>query len=223
MRAKSNSPSPAQRQVQPEWQKTISYQFRAVRLSRLRQSVGRRQRRWVPLCEGALVSAMLWFKPLKIVSVNGLILNNNWLQFILLLVILGSPSASAATNEIAPAKFSYIVTLRREADQDGCARAFSVQRHHIYRHALNGFAANLDAATVEKLKHDSRVLAVEPDGDVVLDATTVIPAGQLTNQIVPSGILRMGLTNFPMTHINGQDNRINVDVAVLDTGEIGRA
>ena len=161
---------------------------------------------------------MLWFKPLKIVSVNGLILNNNWLQFILLLVILGSPSASAATNEIAPAKFSYIVTLRREADQDGCARAFSVQRHHIYRHALNGFAANLDAATVEKLKHDSRVLAVEPDGDVVLDATTVIPAGQLTNQIVPSGILRMGLTNFPMTHINGQDNRINVDVAVLDTG-----
>src|ERR1035441_9344850 len=208
MRAKSNSPSPAQRQVQPEWQKTISYQFRAVRLSRLRQSVGRRQRRWVPLCEGALVSAMLWFKPLKIVSVNGLILNNNWLQFILLLVILGSVSAQAGTvtNAVAPATSSYIVTLRREADQDGCARAFNVQRHHIYRHALNGFAANLDAATVENLKHDPRVLAVEPDGDVVLDATTVIPAGQLTNQIVPSGILRMGLTNFPMTHINGQDH-----------------
>ncbi len=121
---------------------------------------------------------------------------------------------SAATN----ANPSYIVTLRREADQDGCAKAFNIQRHHIFRHALNGFAANLDAATAEKLRHDPRVLAVEPDGDVVLDATTVIPAGQLTNQIVPSGILRMGLTNFPMTHLNGQDHRINVDVAVLDTG-----
>ena len=153
-------------------------------------------------------------------SVNGLILNNNWLRLILLLVILGSVSvhAGTVTHTVAPATNSYIVTLRREADQDGCARAFSVQRHHIFRHALNGFAANLDAATVERLKHDPRVLAVEPDGDVVLDATTVIPAGQLTNQIVPSGILRMGLTNFPMTHLNGQDNRINVDVAVLDSG-----
>src|SRR5665213_405586 len=156
-------------------------------------------------------------------SDTGLFVKRDWLQLILILTTLCGVSASAATNgvsanAIAPANPSYIVTLRREADQDGCARAFGVQRHHIFRYALNGFAANLDAATVEKLRHDSRVLAVEPDGDVVLDATTVILAGQLTNQIVPSGILRMGLTNFPITHINGQDNRINVDVAVLDTG-----
>src|SRR6266478_4634169 len=113
-------------------------------------------------------------------------MKSNWFQFVLLLAILVAASASAATNAIAPAKLSYIVTLRRESDQDGCVRAFNVQRHHIYRHALNGFAANLDVATVEKLKHDPRVLAVEPDGDVVLDTTTVIPAGQLTNQIVTS-------------------------------------
>ncbi len=156
-------------------------------------------------------------------SVNGLFMKRCWLRLIFTIGLLDIASARAATNAIpasavAPAKSSYIVTLRREADQDGCARAFSVQRHHIYRYALNGFAANLDAATVEKLKHDSRVIAVEPDGNVVLDATTVIPAGQLTNQIIPSGILRMGLTNFPISHINGQDNRINVDVAVLDAG-----
>ena len=35
---------------------------------------------------------------------------------------------------------------------------------------------------------------------------------------VPLGILRMGLTNFPVAQINGQDERLNVDVAVLDTG-----
>jgi subtilisin len=144
----------------------------------------------------------------------------NLLPVFLALLQLSSFAGSTTTSAsvVDPVKTSYIVTLRREADQDGCAKAFGVQRHHIYHHALNGFAANLDAATVEKLKHDPRVLAVEPDGDVVLDVTTVIPAGQLTNQIVPSGILRMGLTNFPMTHMNGQDNRVNVDVAVLDTG-----
>jgi hypothetical protein len=90
-------------------------------------------------------------------------------------------SQSNTTNLVAPATNSYIVTLWREADQDGCAKDFSVQRHHIFRHALNGFATNLDAATVKKLKHDPRVLAVERDGPI-----------QLCGQTVPSGIIRMG-------------------------------
>src|SRR5450756_2078993 len=75
------------------------------------------------------------------------------------------------------------------------------------RCALNGFAAPMDSASFEKLKQDTRVLAVEADGEIVPCAQTV-----------PTGILRLGLTNFPVAHINGQDHRINVDVAVMDTG-----
>ena len=116
-------------------------------------------------------------------------------------------ATSSATSTNAPALPGYIVTLKREADQDGCARDFAVTRHHIYRHVLNGFSANLDAATVEKLRHDPRVQEVEPDGHVVL-----------CSQTPSTGFIRMGVTNFPEAHINGQDNRINVDVAVLDTG-----
>ena len=139
-------------------------------------------------------------------------MKRHWLQLVFTIGLLNSGSAWAETNDIptnaiAPVKLSYIVTLRRETDQDGCARTFSVQRHHIFRHALNGFAANLDAATVERLRHDPRVLAVEPDGEFVL-----------CSQTVPTGIVRMGITNFPVAHINSMDNRINVDVAVLDTG-----
>jgi hypothetical protein len=132
-------------------------------------------------------------------------MKNSGLQLILLLALLGDVSAMAGTvtNAAAPATNSYIVTLRHEADQDGCAKDFSVQRHHIFRHALNGFAANLDAATVEKLKHDPRVLAVERDGPI-----------QLCGQTVPSGIIRMGLTNFPVW----RGNPITVNVAVMDTG-----
>jgi subtilisin len=57
------------------------------------------------------------------------------------------------------------------------------------------------------LKHDPRVLAVEPDGPI-------IPAAQT----IPTGVLRMGLTNFPVAQMNGTDQRIDVDVAVMDTG-----
>jgi subtilisin family serine protease len=132
-------------------------------------------------------------------------MKNTRLQLILMLTMLSGASAWAGmvTNAVGPAKLSYIVTLKREADQDGCARDLNVQRHHIYRHALNGFSAELDAATVQKLKHDPRVLAVEQDGPITL-----------CGQTVPSGIIRMGLTNFPVW----RGNPINVNVAVMDTG-----
>src|SRR5208282_3372475 len=38
------------------------------------------------------------------------------------------------------------------------------------------------------------------------------------DQTVGAGIIRMGITNFPVAHIDGGDHRINVNVAVLDTG-----
>ena len=100
-----------------------------------------------------------------------------------------------------------IVTLRRNADLDGLAQEFGLKPRHVYRHALNGFAAPLNSATAQRLKQDARVLAVEPDGNAVLN-----------DQSIPAGVLRMGISNFPMTRVNGRDNRIGVDVAVLDTG-----
>jgi hypothetical protein len=74
----------------------------------------------------------------------------------------------------------------------------------------------LDEEALRKLRQDFRVLAVEPDCQVTV-------AGQ-TN---PAGILRMGITNFPVAHINstsywdstlGVSTPIDVDVAVLDSG-----
>ena len=124
------------------------------------------------------------------------------------------PTTVTATYAVAggvhgvtrPAK-TYIVTLRAEADQDGCANEHQIRRGRSFRHALNGFVADLDDSVVARLKQDQRVLAVEPDGQIVPCA-----------QIVPAGIIRMGLTNFPMTRLTGTDQRINVDVAVMDTG-----
>ena len=122
------------------------------------------------------------------------------------LCCLAGSTGIAAANPAA-AKISYIITLRPQADQDGCARAYTVKRQHSFRHALNGFTADLDAATVERLRRDPQVLAVEPDAEV-----------KLCDQTIPTGILRMNLTNFPMTRLTGTDRRIGVGVALLDTG-----
>jgi subtilisin family serine protease len=100
-----------------------------------------------------------------------------------------------------------IVTLRGDAALDGLVKDHGVKPHCAYRHAFNGFAARLNPGEIEKLKHDPRVIAVEPDGKVRTCAQTN-----------GAGIIRMGVTNFPVAHINGQDHRIGVDVAVMDTG-----
>ena len=101
----------------------------------------------------------------------------------------------------------HIVTLRPGIEPAGLAEAFGLTSRHVYRRALNGFSAPLDANAVQRLKRDSRVLAVEPDGTVFL-----------CGQTVPTGVARMGVTNFPEAHMNGTDQRIDVDVAVLDSG-----
>ena len=121
----------------------------------------------------------------------------------MLLFALAAPvaGAAAATNS------SFIFTLRRGVNAESLAREFNLRPSHVYRHALNGFAARMTAARADALRHDPRIRAIERDGEVVL-----------CSQTVPTGIIRMGLTNFPMTRLTGQDRRINVDVAVLDSG-----
>jgi len=84
---------------------------------------------------------------------------------------------------------------------------------HVYKKSLRGFTALLSAEAIKKLRSDPRVLAVESDGPI-----------HWASQTVPVGVSRMGVDKFPIARINGIDGpngsneRVNVDVAVLDTG-----
>jgi hypothetical protein len=126
---------------------------------------------------------------------------------------LQAATSALSTNAAAPAKHSYIVTLRREADQDGCVNEHKIKRGRSFRHAINGFEAELDDAAVARLKRDGRVRAVEKNGQM---APCLLQFPQQT----PAGVARIGILQFPMTYIsNGTwNNQIDVDVAVLDTG-----
>jgi subtilisin family serine protease len=64
---------------------------------------------------------------------------------------------------------SYIVVMKRGNDATGFARAQSVAPSHIWKAALNGFAARLTPAQAEGIRHNPAVEYVEIDGKVTID------------------------------------------------------
>lgn len=77
----------------------------------------------------------------------------------------------------------------------------------VYEHALAGFAAPLSAAAVEALRRHPGVAYVVQDRPV-----------QAIGQTLPKGIDRVDADRSTVARIDGVDERVDVDVAILDTG-----
>ena len=106
----------------------------------------------------------------------------------------------------------YIVVLKPGvASADQTARAL-VGRHggslgHVFRHAIQGFSLHGAAAAAEAIEKNPTVAYVEPD----------LRAHAIVQTLVP-GIDRVEADLSPIAAIDGGDERVDVDVAVLDTG-----
>ncbi|MEX2535162.1 MAG: S8 family peptidase [Trueperaceae bacterium] len=88
------------------------------------------------------------------------------------------------------------------------ARAHGLQPEYLYGAALVGFAADVPAGRLEALRRDPRVSYVERDAPVTI-------FGQET----PTGITRIFADGNELLSIDGSDDaRVDVDVAVIDTG-----
>jgi subtilisin family serine protease len=123
-------------------------------------------------------------------------------------------AATAATTVAAAStdhSDSYIVMLRSDADSGSVAaehaRATGAALGHIYQQAIRGYSARMSATAAAQIANDSRVLLVQRDGTVSIDAQTL-----------PTGINRVDAELSPTAQIDGVDQRVNVDVAVIDTG-----
>jgi subtilisin len=105
----------------------------------------------------------------------------------------------------------YIVVLRDDANARNVAeehsRGLSAEVTSIYEHALRGYAAKIPSARLSEVKSDPRVLFVQPD-------STAVAFGQTT----PTGVDRIDAEKSPTAQINRIDNRVNANVAVIDTG-----
>ncbi|MEI5011232.1 S8 family serine peptidase [Streptomyces sp. PmtA] len=143
---------------------------------------------------------------------------------LLTLALAAAPAAAAVTGTAAqpgqiPGETTgrYIVTLQ-DAPEAGSAdaavnaavgRASSMGAVvlHVYRHALQGYAASMSAATAAALADEPGVRSVEPDRPVRIAA-----------QSVPTGVDRAEADLSATAAIDGKDTRVNADVAVIDTG-----
>ncbi len=113
--------------------------------------------------------------------------------------------ASAAPQVV---EGEYIVLLNDGASPDDVIGKHKVNANHVYKNHLKGFAGKLNKQQLKSLKEDARVAAVEPD--IIVTALA---------QTLPTGINRAEGDLSPTAAINGTDlPRVNVDVAVIDTG-----
>ena len=99
-------------------------------------------------------------------------------------------------------------TVNPAVEAPGLAKVYELQTGFIYQHALKGMSAIVPAGRLEALKHDPRVAYVVEDLERSIDAQTV-----------PTGIRRIFASGNSEIDIDGADDyRVDVDVAVIDTG-----
>ncbi|TAK01765.1 MAG: hypothetical protein EPO36_04510, partial [Chloroflexota bacterium] len=90
-------------------------------------------------------------------------------------------------------------------DRVSSRNAIAVGRR--FEHLLAGFAAALAPSEVRALAADPDVAAVVPDEPI-----------ELMSQSMPTGVARVGGRTSPAALIDGVDERVDADVAVVDTG-----
>jgi subtilisin len=121
-----------------------------------------------------------------------------------------APDTAAASGEIPDATGRYIVMLRTGTDTaavvEKARKRDGVKADRSYTRAFRGFAAKLDKKQKTDLLADPNVLAVVPDAVTHLAQTT------------PTGVSRIGGLTNPIARIDGTDQRVDADVAIVDTG-----
>jgi subtilisin len=124
------------------------------------------------------------------------------------------PAASnppPATNGAADPTGRWIVLYRAGTDAAASsARQAKKGGFHVERtfsHATKGFVAKLSKGQAAALRKDASVAAVIPDEKI-----------ELTAQSYPTGINRIGARKSAAAKIDGIDERVDADVAIVDTG-----
>ena len=130
---------------------------------------------------------------------------------IALAVILSLLTTSVA-DAAPPSTQRLIVVFHDDVNVDvavpDVAQAHGLEVGYVYRHALRGMSVTAPEGRMNAIERNPNVAYVEIDNVVQLDA-----------QDVPTGIDRIDATTNPNLDIDGTDDyRVDVDVAVIDTG-----
>jgi subtilisin family serine protease len=117
---------------------------------------------------------------------------------------------AAAQDEPVPSG-DVIVILDSDGDSASQVEAAAVddgiQPTVVFTTVVDGYAATVTQAQAEELADDPNVAAIFPNNPVYE-----------ASQTIPAGVKRIGADQNDIANINGIDQRVNVDVAVLDSG-----
>ncbi|MFN2587124.1 MAG: S8 family serine peptidase [Actinomycetota bacterium] len=134
--------------------------------------------------------------------------------FVVAVAGLGHAAATASSTPAATVS-TYIVVLRDGVDPgtfgSGLVTGYDARVTHTYRFALNGLAARIPEAVLSTIQADPQVEYVVPDQPVTAAAQTVPPGIDRIDAELSATAL-IGGTNA------GVDQRVAVDVAILDSG-----
>ena len=150
-------------------------------------------------------------------------------RHLLATVLAALALSSLATPAPASAAVRYIVVLKDTTDQVAAtaqehAQRFDARLGHLYNDALKGYSAVIPEHRVDEVQADPRVAFVSADREVSVDPQPEGPGGKGKTppppppQTTPTGIDRVDAELSPTAGIDRQDNRVNADVAILDTG-----
>jgi subtilisin len=125
----------------------------------------------------------------------------------LILTLLGVASVQAAPAGV-PSVIVFKDVVNPNAAAPALAAAYGLQIGFVYQHALKGMSATVPAGRSQALERDPRVAYVVED-----------MLRSISSQTVPTGIERIFADGNAEIDIDGADDfRVDVDVAVIDTG-----
>jgi subtilisin len=122
-----------------------------------------------------------------------------------------TPAVAALPSNSADPTGRWIVVYRTGTDVAATstrqARRVGFKADRTFSHAVRGFSARLSAQQVRALRDDPAVQMVVPDEKIELAA-----------QLVPNGVNRVDGKLSAVAKIDGIDERVDADIAIVDTG-----
>ncbi len=137
-------------------------------------------------------------------------------------LVVGAVALASMLGAVAPAAAgantkSYVVLVKEGRDPAKVATADGVAPTQVWLE-VGGFAADLTTQQVNRLRADAAVESVEVDGVFASIRDRSSSPLEQPAQAVKAAVRRVGGLESPTAKIDGIDERIDVDIAILDGG-----
>jgi subtilisin family serine protease len=136
-------------------------------------------------------------------------------------VASGASGPTTTAGEPGASPRSVVVVLEPGSDSSRVAtrhaRHLGLDPTFVYDEALDGYAATVPVSALDDLRTDPAVAEVLPDRRLRTAPIDPAIAAQATQEPA-AAVERVGALESPTASIDGEDERVDIDIAVVDSG-----